>query len=202
MKKHRLLFLSLLLPVAFLTTLIAPVAAMAAPMHTSQARAAMAASLYAPGAHLVLTDIKTTARITSASYTCGTNCNDLNPQGMCSQGAQTIISASILNTYTFVIWGLVELRWSPTCGTNWSRVSSYVGSQVTLDAQIRHPGYPPYDIDGDYENYTSGFQTNTTQTWSNMVYSPDDPVEAIGIITKGGQASGCAPNPPLPITCV
>lgn len=193
MKRLRFLCLSLLFPIVFLSTLVIP----------SVASAASTQASLVPQGRLVLASFKTTAirpPAARAAYTCGTNCNDVNPQGTsCAQGAQTILTAYIIDSLTGGTWGLVELRWSPTCGTNWSRLTSYVG-QHQLYALIIHPGNPPNNVDGGFESYSSQFQF-ATQTWSNMVYSPDDPVEATGVITIGRQNSNCVANPPLPRNC-
>lgn len=58
----------------------------------------------------------------------GTGCNGKDPIAMgCSNDAYTVTSADIKNGSGQTI-GRVDLRWSPSCQTNWGRVVSYVGS--------------------------------------------------------------------------
>lgn len=190
MKRLRFLCLSLLFPIVFLSTLIIPSVASAASTQTS----------LVPQGRPVLASFKMTAikaPAVKAAYTCGTNCNGENPQDTsCAQGAQTILSAYVVDPRTGGNWGLVELRWSQTCGTNWTRVTSYMGTQQ-LYATIEHFA----GTDGDYAFYTSHIQ-HTTQTWTPMIYSPDDPVKSVGNVTVGGvQHSACVENPPLPKYC-
>ncbi|GCE31364.1 hypothetical protein KDA_68480 [Dictyobacter alpinus] len=183
MKKHTSIFLSLLFVIICSSvTLLAPAVASAAP----------ASPNYDTQTHFVLTGIKKAHAITKsahANYICGTNCNNQNPQDtQCAQGAQTVLSAYITDPYYGGNWGLLELRWSPTCGTNWTRITSYQGTRQ-LYAIIEHPA----GQDGGYAYYTSG-NVVATQTWSKMVYSPNDPVKSIGDITVRGQASVCIAN--------
>jgi hypothetical protein len=58
----------------------------------------------------------------------GTGCDGKDPVQMgCSGDAYTVNSADIRNSSNQVI-GRVDLRWSPSCKTNWGKVVSYVGS--------------------------------------------------------------------------
>jgi hypothetical protein len=66
--------------------------------------------------------------ITSASAaTCsGHGCDYQDPTATgCSSGAYTVTSAPV--TYNGIQYGTVELRWSPTCQTNWSRLTISAG---------------------------------------------------------------------------
>jgi hypothetical protein len=70
----------------------------------------------------------TTLAITPASAaTCsGYSCDYQDPAATsCSSGSYTVKSAPV--TYGGIQYGTVELRWSPTCQTNWSRLTISAG---------------------------------------------------------------------------
>ena len=76
----------------------------------------------------------------------GNGCNGLNPVTTgCSAGAYTVQTAVFSNSY-------VELRYSPTCGTNWGRVTSKVGEgsafRFTINGRfLSTNGQPPSRAD-------------------------------------------------------
>lgn len=95
----------------------------------------------------------------------GGGCDGQDPVATgCDYDAYTVTSQDINGL------GLVELRYSPTCGTNWARVTSYPSTAY------------PY-LYGDVISNTSGkmicYPTdcmsgiNGTLLWTSMVYSPD-----------------------------
>jgi hypothetical protein len=63
----------------------------------------------------------------------------------------------------------VELRYSPTCATNWGRVTSKVGA-VFLVIRVQR-------IDGLTYTFSGG---NFTSAWSAMVYAPQQAARACG----------------------
>ncbi|MEV7230801.1 DUF2690 domain-containing protein [Polymorphospora sp. NPDC051019] len=89
-------------------------------------------------------------------------CSGRDPEETrCSADAYTVASAGIP-------WsgGLeVELRWSPTCQTNWARVN--YGAFSFVRAVQSGTGYT--------QDYSA---TNGTYWWSRMIYSPDRCVKA------------------------
>src|SRR5438105_5919813 len=88
------------------------------------------------------------ARATSAHATrrsrpqcSGEGCDGLNPATTgCSAGAFTVQTAVFSNSF-------VELRYSPTCGTNWGRVFSKVGP-ASLTIRIQRSDGLTYTFSG------------------------------------------------------
>jgi uncharacterized protein DUF2690 len=104
----------------------------------------------------------------------------------CDQDAYTVASRNIYNGHGFNI-GVVELRWSPACQTNWSRTTSYIGSGsgVELIAKVtRGDGVSECDPAGPTSNNIYGCVsvTNTVSTWSAMVYAPSQCASALGYV--------------------
>jgi hypothetical protein len=118
----------------------------------------------------------TTAAPAAASHpvhpavTCSKDgCDKQDPQQSgCSTGATTVGSANIQNGPNNRVQGLVELRWSSTCQTNWSRVTVYDNQNLPdFWASVQRQS------DGLIEQTHFTFQpTNGGQYWSPMVYAP------------------------------
>ena len=104
--------------------------------------------------------------------TCSTEgCDGLNPvTAGCAADAYTVQTAVFSNSY-------VELRYSPTCGTNWGRVTSKIGPTTLVIRTQR--------IDGLTYTFSGG---NFNYAWSAMVYAPLAQARACGGV-KG--ISGC-----------
>lgn len=104
------------------------------------------------------------------AVTCsGNGCNQQDPQASgCAAGATTAGSANIQNGPNNRVQGLVELRWSATCQTNWSRVTVYDNQNLPdFWASVQRQS------DGLIEQTHFTFQpTNGGQYWSPMVYAP------------------------------
>jgi hypothetical protein len=71
----------------------------------------------------------------------------------------------------------VELRYSPTCGTNWGRVTSKIGLAYLIIRSQR--------IDGLTYTFAGG---NYYYAWSAMVYAPKVQARACGGVNA---ISGC-----------
>jgi len=71
--------------------------------------------------------ISTLAIAPASAATCsGYGCDSQDPVATgCSSGSYTVKSAPV--AYNGVQYGTVELRWSPTCQTNWSRLTISAG---------------------------------------------------------------------------
>ena len=82
--------------------------------------------------------------------------------------------------------GSVQLRFSPSCGTNWTTVTSYIGSTY-IDANV-------YRIYDGLIEYGSGWNA---VVWSNMVYAPDaNSAWGSGCVwTPDGASNYCAQTP-------
>ncbi|MFF5233264.1 DUF2690 domain-containing protein [Dactylosporangium sp. NPDC000521] len=89
-------------------------------------------------------------------------CSGQDPERTgCAVGASTVASAGIPWSNGLTI----ELRWSPTCQTNWARVN--YGAYTYVRAIQRSTGY------------TQGASSNNgVYWWSAMIYSPDKCVYA------------------------
>jgi hypothetical protein len=85
----------------------------------------------------------------------GDYCSGQDPLSTgCSADAYTVHTASVYGTYGA---RTVEIRWSPTCKTNWARVN-WVTTNVKAVQQT---------------GYTQGYSSNNgTVAWSKMIYSP------------------------------
>ena len=96
----------------------------------------------------------------------GNGCNGLDPIATgCASDAITVpVDGGTVSFRT----GTIELRYSPTCGTNWGRVTSSVGN-AQLTVSIRRK-------DGLFY-LTVG---NGTLLWSQMVYAPNVKAKACG----------------------
>lgn len=96
----------------------------------------------------------------------GDYCSGQNPQSTgCSADARTVASVYVPGTQS-----PVELRWSPTCKTNWARVdwswgASYPGN---LKATQCATGYTQAGV----------VDSNSTYSWTRMIYSPVKSVRA------------------------
>lgn len=135
-----------------------------------------------------------------ANVTCsGQGCNGTWPdQTHCADDAITVLSANI-NTTTSTV-GKVELRWSPTCQTNWARVTSYIGT-IGLIGMVQRDNGP----DGSYLCYdnphpglcnSSSPWINATVLFTQQVYAPNNNASASGIIVQGSFSwFGCVANP-------
>ncbi len=108
----------------------------------------------------------------SAKVTCsGNGCNGKSPATTgCETGAYTVQTAVFSNSY-------VELRYSPTCGTNWARTTSKVGP-ANLVARVQR-------IDGLTYTFSSG---KFNYAFSAMVYAPTVKARACGGVNG---ISGC-----------
>lgn len=113
----------------------------------------------------------------------GDRCSGQDPQATgCSVGGYTVASKSFPN-------GILEIRWSPTCKTNWARMTVYpIGWKILTPipiqlAAIQDTGYV------EWKSYSAGSGEGTF--WTNMIYSPVRRVKAR--VTLSCQSAGdCA----------
>jgi hypothetical protein len=115
-----------------------------------------------------------------ASPSCyGDYCSGTNPETTgCSVGAQTVAQQ------TWAGWGVkLELRWSPTCKTNWARVSTNpAASGATLRAVQCSTGY----------TQAGAVANNGTYWWTRQIYSPTLTVRADWVGAPGSKSTACA----------
>jgi len=101
----------------------------------------------------------------------GTDCNGLDPvDTSCVNGAYTTRS---MDDYYNGKHYTIELRWSPSCRTNWSRIT--VDGASTLEAIVR-------DSSSTYLYNTYRQVDGSTITWSRMYYAPAEAVSACGAV--------------------
>ena len=101
----------------------------------------------------------------------GEGCDGQNPATTgCSADAYTVQTAVFSNSF-------VELRYSPTCGTNWGRVTSRVGATF-LVIRIDRSGGLTYTFSGGNFNFA----------YVAMVYAPKVAARACGGVSS---ISGC-----------
>jgi hypothetical protein len=134
------------------------------------------------------------AMIATPAYaaTCsGYGCDYKDPIATgCNAGSYTVTSASI--TYQGVNYGTVELRWSPTCQTNWARTtvgSSYLGKERWASVYRQTP----------YATAQWHYTGPGNPIYGNMLYAPGC-AEAEGNvwISSGNIATGWAVQPGCP----
>lgn len=107
----------------------------------------------------------------------GTGCDGRDPiQAGCASDAYTAISDYIYNSVGNAV-ARVDLRYSPSCGTNWARTVSLIGPQH-IDAVVTRN-----DIALHYDEYLY----NVTNVYTDMIYAPS-PIcaQAGGEIELGG----------------
>jgi Protein of unknown function (DUF2690) len=107
---------------------------------------------------LILFSAATPAQAAGCS---GMGCDGQDPvQTGCVNGAYTVASDYIY--YFGTVIGRVDLRYSPTCETNWTRVISYIGPQY-LDAVV---------TEEDIGYHLNENLDNVTNVYTDMIYAP------------------------------
>jgi hypothetical protein len=108
----------------------------------------------------------------------GDYCSGTDPEATrCSADAYTVAHRN------WAGWGVtLELRWSPTCKTNWARVNANpAASGATLRAVQCKTGYTQ-----------SGAANNGTYWWTRQIYSPQLTVRADWVGPPGSTSTACA----------
>lgn len=104
----------------------------------------------------------------------GNACTGKDPLSTgCSADAYTVSSTAVYGTGGA---NVVEIRWSPTCKTNWARVN-WVTSNVKATQQT-----------GLVQGYSSN---NGVNAWSKMIYSPTLCVKASAWGGWGTTSTAC-----------
>lgn len=123
----------------------------------------------------------------------GTGCNGTDPgQTGCSADGRTVAYTNIVNSSGTAV-GRVELRWSPTCQTNWSRVTRWDSNSLY---QYAYAFLSP-NANGDPKYYPDGGYVPVNGTWwSYQVYAPTTPWRGCGMLAIGpntdvGSNIGC-----------
>ena len=112
---------------------------------------------------------------TANAVTCwGNYCSGKDPMSSgCASDAYTVAQA-------FPGWATIDLRWSPTCKTNWARVYVYP-TRTLAGGYITARQDTGYIVSGQIKSVTS--LTPQSQTvWSPMIYSPVRCVKAGAVL--------------------
>jgi hypothetical protein len=107
-------------------------------------------------------------------------CSGRDPQAMgCAADAVTTAHARIPGTYSYL-----ELRWSPSCKTNWARVPASWGTHYpwALKAVQRPTNYTQAGVVASSADYS----------WTRMIYSPQMCVYASWTGPPGSVGTACA----------
>ncbi|WP_433531877.1 DUF2690 domain-containing protein [Micromonospora sp. CA-263727] len=115
----------------------------------------------------------------SAATCSGHGCDGTDPANTgCSSGAQnaTYNPAYIMQGSTTL--AVVELRWSPSCGTNWGRISNRVSPNNTVRVYVYRSS--PYAT-------TTKYGGTGTQYYGDQLYGLNMTVCAVGeVVTSSG----------------
>jgi hypothetical protein len=121
-------------------------------------------------------------------------CSGRDPSSTgCANGSRTVASTEVSFVVTYpgtdpsseeVKAGWLDLRWSPTCKTNWARLTLYRDAPFSELVATQDSGYAQhYRTAGHFGNTGGG------TFWTNMIYSPQRAVYA---------SIGCANLPGCP----
>ena len=113
----------------------------------------------------------------------GAGCNGTDPQTSgCGASGRTIATNNIYAYGTeYAVVGLLELRWSDVCQTNWSRITRYTFN----------PPYPyarPFLSTPSGGTYYSWPGSTTAQKWSYQTFAPTTPWRACGSLALDASA--------------
>lgn len=120
----------------------------------------------------------------------GDYCSGKDPkQTGCSADAQTLGSKDLSGAR-------LELRWSPTCKTEWARwiqyppgTNKFKDDWPTAISAVQDTGYTKtasFDINGEPENKSASQRSNGIVTsWTPMIYSPVHLVKAVATLQCG-----------------
>lgn len=117
---------------------------------------------------------------TALAASCGENpskenCDGRDPQVEgCAEDGRTVASVDVVDEGTII--GMLELRYSPKCKSNWAKTTRYgdQGLEYNVFAKVVR------DVDGaSYEERRPG-----RGAFTNMVYAPTDTAHAEGEVCR------------------
>jgi hypothetical protein len=127
-----------------------------------------------------VTTITLAAEQPASAATCwGDWCSGRDPQATgCANDAYTVAHARIPGTYTNI-----ELRWSPSCKTEWARVPASWGKSYPSNLRAVQPstGYSQIGV----------VASNGTYSWTRQIYSPSRCVYAAWVGPPGSVGTAC-----------
>lgn len=125
--------------------------------------------------------------IEQASCPVCNGCNGKDPSyNSCISSATRAFRTSYPIKHGANTWGTVELRYSTSCGTNWSRVHSNQAGQYQMEAWVEQGTTKYEDI-----VYTG----SSLDAWSTMHYGCNIQTRACGCITRVEVATECNCTP-------
>lgn len=117
----------------------------------------------------------------------GTGCNGQDPEVMgCAADAFTMASAPIHDAYNNTNVGTVDIRYSPTCKTNWGRatMSLYTENVATWTVGVVLQ-------DGSHLEFTLAARLHPgSVNWCDMLYAPVQPAYAWSSLVWTDAATG------------
>lgn len=118
----------------------------------------------------------------TAATCSGNHCHALDPQDTGCNAEKDVLEKRTISTSNGVPLGSVEMRWSRSCRTKWSRVTS-LNVQPSLSAFLtRKSGNPPFVVK----------TAKGTLVWSPMFYGGQentDKVQACGTIAGSSRCT-------------
>src|SRR5438477_6662307 len=115
----------------------------------------------------------TTAQARASATCSGNGCNNKDPdQTGCAVGAYTVQTGVLASAY-------IQLRYSPTCGTNWARVLSRSNNNDVYLVLVERADGLAYGSKG----------LVGPVAWSNMVYAPT--AKARACVSINGNNPAC-----------
>lgn len=109
----------------------------------------------------------------------GSGCNNTDPATTgCANNAYTVETQYI--TFNGQQIGKVELRWSPTCQTNWTRVTKLGGFYTYVYGTLQTTNGSVLTSYGAYGS----------QVYTNQWYAPNLLVQACGVLANGPNQDG------------
>jgi hypothetical protein len=108
------------------------------------------------------------------------SCEGLDPAATgCSSDSYVARSATLYRQYDGAAVGVVQLKYSPACGTNWIKVISYIGS-VPLYGLVGH-GYSMYSA--------HAWSGTSTSIYTDMTATRYETACGYGMIQGGNQTN-------------
>lgn len=100
----------------------------------------------------------------------GNGCNGQDPQGTgCSSGGQSVPNGQVNSVFDQdgVLLFTLELRWSPTCQTNWARINNSNGAQLQATITRTSDG-----LQYCFPQLCGATSGATGVQWTPMVFAP------------------------------
>jgi hypothetical protein len=144
-----------------------------------------------------------TAAVGSTGYSCyGISCEGINPADtICINDARTIMSRHASNEVGQEV-GLLELRYSPECKSNWVRFTPWYGIRSVLGNLAVEPGNPQeangspwiwrHGVDGTLQGRVghSSLSGAAVTSWTAMVTADGVTCSSVSLYQGAGDSIG------------